>query len=264
MVRKLGLIVLAALLLGGCGDRIGRSGLSRAPMMLALHGSADGKPQIFSYTHRLDLILPQGGVKRSFETGRDACLNRASLHCDLLTASLSSGESGDEASIIVAVPHDQVAVFEKILTGTGASVQSRSANAENVATEAGDNDRKVVQLKAWRDRLAALSKRSDISVADLMKVEAELSKAEADLGAAEAEKHDIDGRIAKEVVSVSFNERESVLAPIGRVFANAGATLIDSVANAIEFLIRVIPWLPIVLAGLWLIRWLWWRRKKAS
>jgi len=48
------------------------------------------------------------------------------------------------------------------------------------------------------------------------------------------------------------------------VFVNAGATLISSTAAAIEFLIQIVPWLPIIVAGLWLGRWLWSKRKKSA
>jgi hypothetical protein len=266
MLRKLGLLATAALLVAGCGDRglYNKSFYRPANAVMLQDVTAGGKPVVFSYTHNLELILPHGGVKQSFEKARDTCLHEAALACELVSASLSSGLSSDEASVVVALPHDRVAVFEKMLTDAGASVQSRSTNAENVTTQASDNDRKIAQLTAWRDRLAALAKRNNLSVADVMKVEAELSKVEADLGAALAEKHDIGNRIAKELVTISFGEKERALAPIGRVFVNAGATLTDSTASAIEFLIRVVPWLPIIFAGLWLVRWLWSKRKKTA
>lgn len=263
MLRKVGLLAVAALLLTGCGDRVGGSAYKLIEPM-AMQVAADSRAQSFSYTHRLDLTLPHGGVKTNFELAREACLKRAALKCDLLSASLTDGETTSYGQVIVALPHDRVAVFEKTLTDAGARVQARATNAENVTTQAGDNNRKIAQLTAWRDRLAALAKRSDLSVSDLMKIEAELSKVEADLGAALAEKRDIEGHIAKEIVTVSFSEREGALAPIGRVMANAGDTLVSSAASAIEFLIRIVPWLPILFAGLWLVRWLWSKRKKPA
>lgn len=264
MLRKVGLIAAVALLLAGCGNGLNNRQFYHPANALMEKLAVDGKQVVFSYTHSLDLVLPHGGVKASFESARDTCLREKTLDCDLVSASLTSGQSGDEASMMVALPHDKVAVFEKKLTDTGATVQSRSTNAENVTTAAGDNGRKIVQLTAWRDRLAALAKRSDLSVSDLMKVEAELSKVEADLSAALAEKRDITNRIAKEILTISFGERQSAWTPLGRVFTDAGDTLVSSTASAIEFLIRIVPWLPILFAGLWLVRWLWSKRKKTA
>lgn len=261
MLRKFGLCLAAALFLAGCNDYGGKGDYLASQFA---GGDGQGGSAAFSYTHRLALIVPHGGVKKSFETARDACLKDKTLVCDLSSASLNSGENSDSARMVVALPHDKVAVFEKILTDSGASVQSRSTTAENVTAQASDNDRKIAQLTAWRDRLAELSKRSNLSVADAMKIGEDLSKVEADLEAALAEKRAIATRIAKETVTVAFNEKEAALAPFTRVFANAGDTLIGSTASAIAFLIMILPWLPIVLAGLWLIRWLWTRRKKPA
>jgi hypothetical protein len=263
MLRKVGLIAAAALLLAACGDHGGGAAYKLVEPQLMQVG-IDGRGQNFSYTHRLELVLADGGVKASFELARETCLKQAALKCDLLSASLTAGETTSYGQVVVALPHDKVATFEKTLTDAGATVQSRSTNAENVTTAAGDNERKIVQLTAWRDRLAALAKRNDLSVSDLMKVEAELSKVEADLSAALAEKRDITNRIAKEILTISFGEREGTLAPVGRVLTNAGTTLVSSTATAVEFLIRIVPWLPIILAGLWLVRWIWSKRKKAD
>jgi hypothetical protein len=262
MFRKVGLVAVTLLVVAGCGERANYR-LGSPPAVSPMMVSVDGRDQTFSYTHQLELALAHGGVKASFELARETCLKRAVLRCDLLSASLTAGEAASYARVLVALPHDGVPVFEKALTDAGAIVQSRSSNAENVATQSGDNARKIAQLTAWRDRLAALAKRSDLSVSDLMKVEAELSKVEADLGAALAEKRDIDGRIAKEILTVSFTEKEGAFAPIARVVASAGDTLVSSSALALDFLIRIVPWLPILVGGLWLVRWLWSRRRRS-
>ncbi len=264
MLRKIGIGFAAMLLLAGCGQRAPSNALVYGGLPMSLRAPAGEDNQVFSYTHMLSLLLPHGGVKQSFEKARDACLHDAALGCKLIAANINTGLSADEASLSVALPHDKVAVFEKMLTQGDVTVQSRTTSAENVTTQAADNERKVAQLTAYRDRLAALLKRSAISVADLMKVEAELSKVEADLGAALAEKRDVSERIARELLTVSFSEREAAMAPIARAFSNAGDTLTQSTANAVEFLIQIVPWLPIVLGGLWLLRWLWTRRKKAA
>lgn len=266
MLKKIGIGLAAILLLAGCGQqspRFARSYNLAAPMML--RDARGGASQVFSYSHYLALVMPHDAVKPRFERARDRCLNDAALRCKLITASLTANElTGDEANLVVALPHDKVTLFEKSLLepltedGSGkATVQSRSTSAENVTTQAGDNERKVAQLTAYRDRLMALTKRTDLSVTDLMKVEAELSKVEADLNAALAEKRDVGERIAMESLTVNFGETEPATAPIMKVFDRAGATLTESTAAAIDFLIRIVPWLPIIGLGLVLLGWLW-------
>jgi hypothetical protein len=221
--------------------------------------------------------MTHAAVKPRFERARDKCLHDAALNCKLITATISANASGyaagDEATLAVALPHDKVAQFENSLLeplnedgSAKVNVQGRSTSAENVATQASDNERKVAQLTAYRDRLEALAKRSDLSVADLMKVEAELAKVQGDLDAALAEKRDIGERITREYLTVSFGETEAAAAPIAQVFSEAGDTLVESTAAALGFLIRALPWLPIVGGGVLLVAWLWRlvRRKKTA
>ncbi len=239
---------------------------------MALRAPPGDQSAVFSYSHYLGLVMNHDAVKARFEWARDKCLNDRALNCKLITASISSGGyPGEEASLVVALPHDKVALFEKSLLqplpqdgAQKVTVQSRSTSAENVTTEASDNHRKVAQLTAYRDRLAALSKRRDLSVADLMKVEAELSKVESDLDAALAQNRDVSERIAREQLTVSLNETQP--SPIMGTLNNAGDALTESTASALDFLIRALPWLPIIGVGILLISWLWRlvRRKKAA
>jgi uncharacterized protein (DUF2384 family) len=273
MSRKSIICLFAVLLLAGCG----RSPLGTGYAVTYPEQLRDSNVQTFSYTHFLRLVMAHDSVKPRFERARDLCLRDTALGCKLIAAAISVNDSayvtGDQASLAVALPHDKVAVFEKALLESlpqdgsdKVSVRSRTTSAENVTTEASDTDRKITQLTAYRDKLAALAKRSDLSVADLMKVEAELSKVEGDLDAALSDKRNVGERVAKERLTVSLGEKQALDAPIARVWHNAVDTFVESTANAIDFLIRIIPWLPIIAGGVFLISlfWRWFRRKKVA
>jgi Domain of unknown function (DUF4349) len=282
MPRNLIIGLAALVVLAGCGQPTTgyhRSYYNAAPpaMYETLKADVGGEPvQAFSYSHFLNLAMAHDSVKPRFERARDLCLHDATLDCKLIAASISASDdaTGDEASLTVALPHDKIAVFEKSLLDSlpqdgsaKVAVLSRSTNAENVVTEASDSDRKLAQLTSYRDKLAALAKRTDLSVGDLMKVEAELAKVESDLSAALAEKRDVTERVAKERLTVSLGETQDWSAPLARVWQNASGALVDSTASALEFLIRALPWLPIFAAGIALAAWIWRlvrRRKQAA
>jgi len=48
-----------------------------------------------------------------------------------------------------------------------------------------------------------------------------------------------------------------VLRPLALVTRSALDLLIDSSADALRFVIMILPWLPIIAVGLVLIGWLW-------
>jgi hypothetical protein len=215
MSRKSIVCLFAVLLLAGCG----RSPLGTGYAVTYPEQLRDSNAQTFSYTHFLRLVMAHDSVKPRFERARDLCLRDAALGCKLIAAAISVNDNayvtGDQASLAVALPHDKVAVFEKALLeplpqdgSDKVSVQSRTTSAENVTTEASDTDRKITQLTAYRDKLAVLAKRSDLSVADLMKVEAELSKVEGDLDAALSDKRDV-GRTHRQRTADGFIGRET-------------------------------------------------------
>jgi hypothetical protein len=273
MLRKAFVCVAALAVLAGCGP-YGPSnygGYNAAPMLM--ERAANG--QFFAYSHVLSLVMSHDSVKARFDKARDKCLKDAALKCTLIGASISDeavpsyGTGGALARLVVALPHDQVAAFEEALMQAlpqdGSQklvVASHSTSAENVSNAVSDTDRKIVQLTTYRDRLAALAKRSDLGVADLMKIEAELSKVQGDLDAALAEKRDLAERAGKEQLTVSLQETQDRTAPLARVWRNAGDTLIDSSADALGFLIRALPWLPVVGAGVLFVSWLWRLRRR--
>jgi hypothetical protein len=261
MPRKLSFILIAVLSLAGC-TRGGMTEHFVAPREYAMQDKPPTPPdqaQIFSFSHSLVLLMGHAAVKSRYDTARESCLHDASLHCRLVTASLDEAADGASAHLEVALPHDKLAPFEARLLKPGGDVEirSRSTRAESVEVQASDTDKKVAQLSKYRDGLAELAKRPNLSVDDFIKVRSELSKTEADLDEALAQKRDIAGRIARESLSVDLEERVIAASPLGQVWSGAGDMLIYSTADVLRFLIQMIPWLPVIAAVFFLFRWLW-------
>jgi hypothetical protein len=277
MLRKTVISMFVILLLAGCGQRApSYTSYGGYPMELRAD-LREPNAQVFSYSHFLALTMRRDSVKPRFERARDKCLHDATLNCKLISASLSvngyAGSNNAEANLQVALPHDQIAAFEQKLleplpqdTSENVIVRSRSTIAENVSDQAADTDRKIAQLTNLRDNLAALAKRPNLSIEDLIKVETELSKAQGDLDEALAQKRDVGEHVAKERLDIALSEKVDLMSPIALVWRNAVGSLVESTASAIDFLIRVVPWLPIVAAGVFLVSLFWrlFRRKKPA
>jgi hypothetical protein len=175
--------------------------------------------------------------------------------------------TGASAHLTVALPHARLGNFEQELfvpvagEGSGAAqVHSRSTTAENVTQEASETQKKLTQLTAYRDRLVAMEKRPNISVSDSLRIESELAKVLGDLEAAKSQQMDVANRVAKERLSISLLERpgfSDAFRPVGRVWKDGVHLFGDSTASALQFLIQLIPWLPLVAGGFFLVRWLW-------
>jgi Domain of unknown function (DUF4349) len=176
---------------------------------------------------------------------------------------------------VVLLPHDKVDPHGESLRdplpgeiSSSAELRSQSSRAENVTQEAEDVGHRVAQLADYRDRLTALSKRADVKVDDLIKIATELSNAQSNLDRFSARQRNVGERAAKERMAISFNERPTfeAVGPIVRVWRNGMDSFSQSTADALDFLIRAIPWVPVVIAGAFLLPWLWriLRRRQAT
>lgn len=284
MVRKILLLTTCALLLAGCGDRGQPMMLRTTPsggMAAELRAPAPAitvPEQEFSYTHSWTVLMAREVIAPRFARARDLCLHDKTLNCRLVSANLNSGDSDgtSDASLQVLLPHDKLDGFEHVLLApvagehSPAAIASRSTQAQSVETEAGDNAHKVAQLTAYRDRLADIAKRPNLSVDDIIKLEAERARVQTDLDEASNHQRDLTDGIARESVTIQLSERiepAPVQGPIALAFASAGATLADNTASVLLFLVGSIPWLPVVAGGLFVIARLWrrfrGRREKA-
>lgn len=252
----------------------GRGGMATSREMLA-----DIVPQgggvnetTFSFSHVLNVVMEPSAIKPRFERAKDKCLHDTVLHCRLLEASFNSwkdqnGDISASARLTVALPHGKLSAFETMLLSPvsgekagEAVVSRRSVSAENVGAEASDASKKLTQLTDYRDRLTTLSKRPSLSVDDLIKIESELSKTQGQLDDLTSQKRDIDERIGEERMTVLLDKPSdtgSMFRPSVMVWHNAMTLFGESTANALQFLIQVIPWLPLITGAIFLIPWLW-------
>lgn len=268
-MRKSLLALVLPLLLAGCGQpaerlamRIRAADLAKPP--------TPGDNQSFSYMHTLAMEMPRASVAPRYDRARDRCLHDAALDCKLISSSLDKSEgpfTNYNAQLVVALPHEKIAAYQRELVapvggeGPGdAKIMGSTTTAQNVTQVAATAGRKVAQLTDYRDRLLALLKRPNLSVDDLIKVEGELSKTQSDLDDALSQKTDVDDRVAREQMSIFLAEKpvaESPFRPIAVVWNNGTETFGENTASALRFLIGIVPWFPIVIAALFLLRWFW-------
>lgn len=279
MNRIIVLVGVCCLAVAGCGGPTGRHYGARYLAADLAKPSEPGNNQSFSYTHILSLEMLRTRIQPCFERARNDCLRVAALNCKLVSANINSGDDTSEnqtdAMLVVQLPHDQIASFERsilsALPGEDAAdvrVASRSTQAQNVQQEQVDVEHRLAQLADYRDRLTALARRPDVRVDDLIKIQNELSNVESQLEQLAIQKRDVGERISREQLTVSFGEHETVgdaFRPIVAVWRDSIATVAQSAADALRFLIQVIPWLPILAGGFFLASWLWRlvRRRKA-
>ena len=232
--------------------------------------------EAFAYSHSLQLEMGRDMIMPRFERARDSCLQDQTLACTLLSSSARIDERNvyrsSYAQLVLLLPHDMVATFEQSLlqavdgeSASPVSIRSRSTDVGNVTTESADIDQRLLQLTGYRDRLSNLMNRRDASVDELIKLASELSSAQSSVEQFSAKQRDVMQRVAKDRLSIGFTERPRVtdaMLPLVLAWGNGLETLSDSAAAALNFVIAIIPWLPIMALALFILTRLWRRMRK--
>jgi len=273
MLRKI-LVCLSAFLLVSCGRSNDREATAPLQATTAPYAMIAGLPAapppdiqlatknpnaLFSQLHNLTVTMPHDSVAARFEKARDSCLNDKSLHCTLTSASLTANTTVS-AELQVALPHDEVPVYEKLLLkrlpqdGAGkVEVTSRSTTTENETQSVADTDRQLTQAISYRDSLEGLAKRPNLTVDEVIKIHSELQQAQEAVETAEASKRATDSRVVLETMTIALEERvvsPEPPSPFADFWSNAGDVLAASTADMLLRLVSALPWLPVILVVL--------------
>ena len=293
MLRMFVLVPVIASLLTGCGDpgseaydaRYAEATAPAQPPMGAIAtdatlqrgvGGGAQTGESFTYDHTLAVSMASDRIKARFERARDRCQSDAALKCKVVSASFNIMGNPNAplpvAYLSVALPHDGITVFEASLLVPlpdeepgDVVVRSRAMTAQNVTQQVTDLDRRLAQLADYRDRLSDLSKRRNATTDDLIKIEGELSKTQSDLEQLDAQKRQLAERIAKENMNITFEAQSTAgdaFQPVRDVFQSSLRILGQSTGEALSFLIRLLPWLPVIALALYAIAWLWRRLRR--
>ena len=224
-----------------------------------------------AYTHSLAIEMADEMVSPRFERGRRSCLEDASLNCNLLEASITIGNPNagvrPNASLSVRLPHDSVARYQALLLEPlpgempgEPSLRRSSTNAEDLTFEISDTQRRLAQATDYRERLTVLSRRADAKVDELIKVQETLSEVQSSIETMTVETRQLNTRVDTELLNISLTAYEpltSVSSPLGNAWRNSARALGESAASAFLFVVVLLPWLPLMALGGFVLVWLW-------
>ena len=265
--------VAALTLLAGCSDarrevRQGREGADAAAPAPFVSAAREGSAAKLAYRHDLTVGLAPDRVAPHFAAARDRCLDAAAA-CTLLNSSIrdGGGTSQPQAQVQVRLPHEAVAAYVAFVTaplpGEAAGdvvLIEQATRAEDLTAALTDTGRRLAQLSDYRTRLTALAEKPDNRAEDLIKIAGELAQVQSQIEEAEAARRGLDERVDTEIVTVAFRTsraRAGAFAPVQEVWARSGPILGESAASALRFTVASLPWLPVVLLALLLLRLVW-------
>jgi hypothetical protein len=265
MSRKFcGWIFLALTLVAtGCAKSSPRQ-LIRSMDMMAKLVNAESPVRYIAERDKLEIVTSESDLQKSWDSAIAFC---GTIQCEVISSRISmrtadSAPSGD-VTLRVA-PED----FQKLLANIEklGKIEQHTTEREDKTTAVVDTEAKIKNLTSFRDSLRAMLGKPSATVNDLVQIQKQLADTQSELDSEATQRKILANDTEKIAVEISFNvDRSSAgggaLAQIWKAFVESGSVLADSTASLITTIVAVIPWLILILPGIWLLLKAWRRLK---
>lgn len=250
----IGLAILTTLAVSACS----RNSLARGGAALELR--ADQEHGTLSREHSATVEVPETELDARFQRLADRCKTDAAHHCTILQSDVSTGQY---ASGLIKLRIDPGAVEELIAFAASlGTLEHRSTKVEDLAEAIQDTQSRVEMLTNYRKQLLELQAKAATNIEAAIKIASELSTVQNNLEKATGEAAFQAKRTTTDVVTVLFSvtEQKAFWRPIRDAMRDFFGNLSNGVSQAITAVAYILPWLLVVIPGLYLVRFLWRRR----
>jgi len=248
-------------ILGGC-SRGSASHTFMAPAMAApkQRALAAADRSTLSREHSATIDVPESELETQFRRVVARCTSDSDHHCTILQSDLSTGQL-PSGLIKLRIDPDAVEDLVTFVAGLG-RLEHRSTSVEDLADSIQDTQSRIEMLTNYRKQLLALQAKAATNVDAAIKIASELSTVQTDLERATGEAAYQTKRVTTDVVTLSLAvaEQRAFWRPVREAFRDFLGNLSNGVSQAITAVAYIVPWLFVVLPGLYLLRFLWRRR----
>ena len=225
-----------------------------------------------AYRYNYGFSLPAKSVAATAKSHAQICLEAGPNKCQVLNSS-TSAYNKDQVSAnlsLRAEPNWLDSFKSEIQSSVEAAkgdMTNNSVSAEDLTRQILDTDARLKAQTTLRDRLQRLLATRDAKLNDLLALERELARVQSQIESATTTLNVLRKRVSMSGVNINYQSQsvavsQSALSPIGRALKGFVGGFSRGLADVINFLAAVLPWLILVIIpGLWLIR-RWWRGRQ--
>jgi Domain of unknown function (DUF4349) len=216
-------------------------------------------PRKIIYDARIELLVD------SLTTAEQAVFKMIKEHDGFLAESDQSSVTSTQrrATWRVRVPVDRFEVFLAEVTHLG-EVRQNHLGSQDVTEEYFDVDARIRNKQEEEKRLLTHLSESTGKLEDILAVERELSRVRGEVEQMQGRIRFLANRTALSTITIEAMEWKDYKPPVAAAFqTQLGRTFFNSVDNLSAFgkailmvAVALIPWLPLILLGALLIRWL--------
>jgi hypothetical protein len=232
------------------------------PMVAAapVGAQAAQRRKTLAYEHSVSIELDRKVIPARLREIESGCAASQPVACTVLEVNLHSQKEVFNGLIRMRIaPGGVDSTIEA--ASQGGKLTSRSTRAEDLAQPIEDTQRKLALLTTHRDRLTEIMKSKDLKIEQLITVSKELATVQTQIDALGTDQAQLQRRVDTDLLTinlappdVAYFAQETPIRDALRVF---GSNFREAVSQVITFIAFVLPWLVIVLPGLFLLRFFW-------
>ena len=259
--------------LSGCSERNGGSvpmhaqmetaavAVAAAPAM-ARGAAPPTQPRgaTLAYEHNISVEMDKESLPTRLRELEDACNADRASGCTVLDVALQSHQDLPSGNIRMRLAPAGVEPLIG-LASKDAKVTARNTRAEDLAEPVADTERQLALLTLHRDRLTEFMKNKDIKIDQLITVSKELATVQSQIDSLGTQRANLRRRIDTDLLTINLSlpSRAYVrdASPVSDALRYFGNDFRQAVATVIRFIAVLLPWLVIILPGLFLLRWFW-------
>jgi hypothetical protein len=258
--RLLGFTLVCLVGMTACNRNSHSAAAPAAQMVSNMQLRAESAHSTLSREHSVTIDVPESDLHSAFQRLTDRCTADSASHCTILQSDVSSGQF---SSGLIKLRIDPKAVEDLIGFAAGLGrLEHRSTQVEDLADAIQDTQSRIEMLTTYRKQLLELQGKAGTNIDAAIKVASELSTVQTSLEQAAGQAVYQAKRTTTDVVTVRFsvNEQKAFWRPIRDAIRDFFGNLSEGISQAITAVAYILPWLLVVIPGLYLVRFLWRRR----
>ncbi len=205
-----------------------------------------------AHTHSMNIKTTGDDLAKRFEQDAAEC---AKLGCELINSSISENYGSINARISPA----KLDAFLKFLSRKGAKISEHSLNSEDKTVEYIDTDSRIRTSEALKTRLTTLlatTESKDLKA--IIEIEKELARVQQEIDSAKSVLKYLSTITSMVTVNINYSAEYETGAfdykGLKNSFRYAWQGFVQNIAYVIEFIGKSLPWIPVILLGVWILR----------
>jgi hypothetical protein len=229
-------------------------------------GTPLGMPML-AYEYSVGLELPSQQVTPVMKAHEKACRDAGPALCQVLNAATNSyGDDQVNANLQLRAEPRWLEKFREGLEGQAKAANGRikasNVSAEDLTRQIVDTEANLRAQKTLRERLQELLRSRPGKLSDLLETERELARVQQQIDSAESLLSVMRARVSMSILNLGYETKPNPVTggtfePIADALNSFVGNVAYGIAGFITFISFLLPWLIVIVPGVWLIRrWL--------